>query len=243
MIARRPTFADFLVAKHGFTGLAANLMKSIRSLCVLGALALGTASAAAHPHVFAEARLDVMLTSDGRAVNSLRHLWRFDDVFSSTVLLEFDKNGDNRLDDAELGSVRDTVYNSLGEYNYFQLVTANGKDVAMQKPDEFAAVFDNNQLIIMFEAKPKDPLKLAGTVDFGVYDSTFYTAIDFIEDDQMAVESLPADCTRKVVRPDPDEIIAQNQQSLTDAFLNDPMGTDMSKIFATRLELTCPAQG
>ncbi|RFC67453.1 MULTISPECIES: DUF1007 family protein [Mesorhizobium] len=218
-------------------------MKSIRLICAFGALALGTASAAAHPHVFAEARLDVMLAPDGRSVQSLRHLWRFDDVFSSTVLVEFDKNGDNKLDDTELAAVRDTVYKSLGDYNYFQLVTANGKDVAMQKPDEFAAIFDNNQLIIMFETKPKDPLKLSGTIDFGVYDSTFYTAIDFTEDDQMAVAALPADCTRKVVRPDPDQIIAQNQKTLTDAFMSDPAGTDMSKIFATRLELTCPAQG
>jgi len=216
-------------------------MKSIRLICALGALALGTASAAAHPHVFAEARLDVILATDGHSVQSLRHLWRFDDVFSSTVLVEFDKNGDNKLDDTELVAVRDTVYNSLAEYNYFQLVTANGKDVAMQKPDEFAAIFDNNQLIIMFEAKPKDALKLSGTVDFGVYDSTFYTAIDFIEDDQMTVETLPADCTRKVIRPDPDEIISQNQKTLTDAFMSDPAGNDMSKIFATRLELTCPA--
>ena len=221
-------------------------MSSIRLpslICMLAALAAGTARVEAHPHVFAEARLDVMLKPDGHTVDALRHLWRFDEVFSSTVVLEFDKNGDNKLDDAELASVRQTVYDSLGEYNYFQLVTANGKDVAMQKPDEFVALFDNNQLIIMFQAQPKEPLELSGTVDFGVYDSTFYTAIDFLEDDQMAVNPLPAGCSRKVVRPDPDEIIAQNQQSLTEAFLSDPAGNDMSRIFATRLELTCPAQG
>jgi ABC-type uncharacterized transport system substrate-binding protein len=41
------------------------------------------------------------------------------------------------------------------------------------------------------------------------------------------------------VRPDPDDVISQNNASLTDAFFNDPTGTDMSKLFATRLELTC----
>ena len=218
-------------------------MNPLRFASVLGLLALGTVSATAHPHVFAEARLDVLLTPDRRAVKSLRHLWRFDDVFSSTVVVEFDKNGDNKLDDSELAEVRKTIYNSLGDYNYFQLVTANGKDVPMQKPSEFVTLFQDNQLIVMFEAQPKEPLKLAGTIDFGVYDSTFYTAIDFLEDDLLVVHALPADCTRKVVRPDPDEIIAQNQKSLTDAFLNDPAGNDMSKIFATRLELSCPAQG
>ncbi|MBX3598115.1 MAG: DUF1007 family protein [Rhizobiaceae bacterium] len=211
--------------------------------CALGALVIAPLPAKAHPHVFAEARLDVMLSQDGKAVESLRHLWRFDDAFSSTVVVEFDKNGDNKLDDAELAAVRDTVYTSLGDYNYFQLVTANGKDVAMRAPDDFAAVIDNNQLIIMFEAKPKEALELSGTVNFGVYDSTFYTAIDFLEDEQMAVQTLPDQCSRKVVRPDPDEIIQQNQEALTQAFMDDPAGGDMTKIFATRLELTCPANG
>ena len=50
-------------------------------------------AAAAHPHVFAEARLEVVLNPD-RTVKSLRNLWRFDEVFSSTVLMEFDKNAD-----------------------------------------------------------------------------------------------------------------------------------------------------
>jgi len=34
-------------------------------------------------------------------------------------------------------------------------------------------------------------------------------------------------------------VLSENQSSLTDAFFNDPTGTDMSKLFATRLEVTC----
>jgi len=198
--------------------------------------------APAHPHVFAEARLDVVVNPD-RTVKSLRHLWRFDELFSSTVLMEFDKNADLKLDDAELKDVSDTVHASLAEYNYFQVVTADGKDVAMQPPPALMANFDNEQLIILFETAPKEPLKLSGRLDFGVYDPTFYTAIDFVEDSQMAVNGLPADCRSSVIRPDPDEVLAQNQSTLTDAFFNDPAGTNMSKIFATKLELTCQESG
>ncbi|MET0574761.1 MAG: DUF1007 family protein [Mesorhizobium sp.] len=198
-----------------------------------------TVPAFVHPHVFAEARLDVTLNPD-KSVKSLRHLWRFDDVFSSTVLMEFDKNADLQLDDAELQEVANTVTTSLAEYDYFQVVTEDGKDVAMKPPAQLIANYENNQLIILFESEPKEPLKLSGKVDFGVYDPTFYTAIDFTEDDNMAVDGgLPVGCTRTVVRPDPDEALAQNQSKLTDAFFNDPTGTDMSKIFATRLELSC----
>jgi len=208
----------------------------------IATLLVSTGPASVHPHVFAEARLDVVVNPD-HTVKSLRHVWRFDELFSSTVLMEFDKNSDLKLDDDELKEVADTIYKSLAEYNYFQMVTVNDKDVEMKPPAQLIANFDHDQLIVLFESEPKQPLKLSGKVDFGVYDPTFYTAIDFVEDDKMAVPNLPPQCTHAVIRPDPDEALKQNQSTLTDAFFNDPMGTDMSKIFATRLELNCPAQG
>ncbi len=211
---------------------------AIGSFLGLTALLASTVPASVHPHVFAEARLDVVVNPD-QTVKSLRHLWRFDDLFSSTVLVEFDANSDLKLDDTELQEVSKTVYGSLAEYNYFQIVSADGKDVAMKPPAALMANYENNQLIILFESEPKDTLALKGKVDFGIYDPTFYTAIDYTEDENMAVKDLPANCTRAVIRPDPDEAISQNQASLTDEFFTDPTGTDLSKIFATKLELTC----
>jgi len=209
---------------------------------VAAACAVFAAPALAHPHVFAEASLEVAVDASGN-VEALRHVWRFDDLFSSTVLIEFDANADLELDAAELETVGSVIHESLAEFGYFQIVTADGKDVEMQAPERIVADFQDNQLIVLFESRPAQPLKLDGTVDFGIYDPTFYTAIDFYEDEQLMVSDLPSGCTRAVIRPDPDEAIAMNQQSLTDAFFNDPGGNDMSKIFATRLEVSCPHRG
>jgi ABC-type uncharacterized transport system substrate-binding protein len=206
------------------------------------AAALHASQSIAHPHVFAEANLEVSVDANG-TVTGLRHVWRFDDLFSSTVLLEFDANADLQLDDSELDEVGSVIHESLAEFGYFQFVTADNRDVEMRAPDRIMALFDNNQLTVLFESQPKDPLALTGTIDFGVYDPTFYTAIDFFEDDSLTVTGLPVGCTRQVVRPDPDEAIAQNQQSLTEAFFDDPSGNDMSQMFATRLELTCTGAG
>jgi ABC-type uncharacterized transport system substrate-binding protein len=209
----------------------------VAALCVAAPV-----PAFAHPHVFAEANLEVAVDAD-RNVVALRHVWRFDDLFSSTVLLEFDKNADLVLDNAELEEVGSVIHESLAEFNYFQIVTAGGKEVEMHAPDRIMANFEDNQLIILFESRPAEPLHLDGQLDFGVYDPTFYTAIDFYEDESLVVADLPESCTRSVVRPDPDEAIAMNQQSLTDAFFNDPSNNDYSKLFATRLELNCTGEG
>jgi ABC-type uncharacterized transport system substrate-binding protein len=214
---------------HAFTRTA---------MVAIAAILASTNAASVHPHVFAEARLEVDINPD-QTVKSLKHLWRFDDVFSSTVLMEFDQNSDLKLDHGELEQVSQTIFTSLAEYKYFQLVTHDGKDVEMKPPAKLMANFDNDQLIVIFESEPAQPLKLSGKIDFGVYDPTFYTAIDFTEDDKLEVKPMPSDCTKQVIRPDPDTAIAQNRATLTDAFFNDPTGTDLSRIFATKLELDC----
>lgn len=208
---------------------------------VVATLLASTCTAGAHPHVFAEAQLNVSLSADKTTVKTLRHLWRFDELFSSTVTMEFDKNSDLQLDAAEMRAVSETIYASLADYNYFQIVTVDGKDVAMKAPASLSVQFDNGQLVVSFESEPKTPLALSGKVDFGVYDPTFYTAIDFVTDDKIAVDGLPSSCERTVLRPSAEDAIAQNQSKLTDAFFNDPTGTNMAKIFATKLELNCKA--
>jgi ABC-type uncharacterized transport system substrate-binding protein len=223
--------------RTGLNRAPATIAASALSVALLAA-----PPAFAHPHVFAEASLEVKLDGAGN-VASLRHVWRFDDLFSSTVLVEFDKNQDLKLDDEELEDVSKTIFDSLAEYNYFQLVEADGKDVEMNPPKELVATIQDDQLIVFFESTPKKPFRLSGKVDFGVYDPTFYTAIDFTDDASMKVDDLPAICKHAVIRPDPDEAISQNQATLTDEFFNDPAGTDMSKIFATKLEITCQGQG
>lgn len=215
-------------------------MKIFRSLLFAAPIALLPTAIAAHPHVFAEARMDVSIAKDG-TVEKLQHLWRFDELFSSTVLVEFDTNGDLELDEAERKVVSETVLQSISEFNYFQTVTIDGEEVELADPKDMVIDFEGQQLIILFEIRPAKPMLLKGKLAFGVYDPTFYTAIDFVQDDHMSVSDGAESCDVSVVRPDPDEAIAQNQQTLTDAFFNDEDGNDLSKLFATRLELDCKA--
>jgi ABC-type uncharacterized transport system substrate-binding protein len=199
-------------------------------------------AAKAHPHIWAEARLEVGV-GENREVKWLRHVWRFDELFSSTVLFEFDTNRDLTLSAEELEVVASVVHESLAEFDYFQMVTRDGKSVAMEAPERLIADFQGDHLIIAFESRPKEPLFLDGKLDFGVYDPTFFTAIDFYEDELMIVNDMPLDCEREVIRPDPYEAIQQNQDTLTEAFFNEPGGPDYSSLFATRLELRCQANG
>lgn len=209
-------------------------------LPLLAALALSVPGMAqAHPHIFAEARLEVITADDG-TVSELRNVWRFDEIFSSSVLLDFDTNTNLKLDESELAELGEIMRASLADFDYFTTVTVDGQSAAIGKPDVINVSFEDNQITIFFAVKTENPLPLKGRLAFGIYDPSMYTAIDFPTDQDLVAQGKAADaCKRQVVRPDPDEIISQNSASLTDAFFNDPSGNDMSKLFATRLELTC----
>ncbi|MBD8556405.1 DUF1007 family protein [Rhizobium sp. CFBP 8762] len=206
---------------------------------LLPALLYAPLSALAHPHIFAEARLEVMAGENG-AISELRDVWRFDEMFSASVLMDFDKNANTKLDPEELAEVSKTVLESLEEYNYYTSITQDGKNIPVLKPDTIHVDFQDGRLLMFFSVKPSQPMPIKGRMTFGVWDPTMYTAMDFTKDDDLVATGPQfASCKKQVVRPDPDEVLAQNQANLTDAFFNDPTGTDMSKMFATRLEVTC----
>jgi ABC-type uncharacterized transport system substrate-binding protein len=196
-------------------------------------------AARVHPHVFAIATMNLVIGPAG-TVEKLQHRWIFDDAFSSTVLVEFDTNQDLKLDAGELKEVQNTIVDSIGEYNYFQKIRDNGADVKMARPPNLTASMDDQTLVIAFDSAPEKPLPLRGQTVFGIYDPTFYTAIDFESDADLKTAGLPSGCTAKVVRPDPEAAMAENKANLTDFFYSTTDQTNMDQLVATRLEVTCP---
>ncbi|MEO1746954.1 MAG: DUF1007 family protein [Pseudomonadota bacterium] len=198
--------------------------------------------AMAHPHVFAEARLEVVASDDGK-LEALRHVWRFDELFTSTVILEFDRDANDKLDKAELEEVAQVVTNSIADFNYFQSISVDGKEQEIAPVSDLLVDVVDGQLLMLFTSAPANPVNMIQNPVFSVYDPTFYTAIEFFEETDMQMVNAPSGCGFEMVIPDPEEAIAQNQQSLTEAWFSDPDGNDLSRIFATRMEVKCTAAG
>ncbi|ENN84892.1 hypothetical protein RHSP_19207 [Rhizobium freirei PRF 81] len=195
--------------------------------------------ALAHPHIFIDAKFEVAAAPDG-SIGELRNVWSFDEVFSSSVLMDFGKAGNQALTASELKAVGKTVRDSLAQYGYYTNVTIDGKAVPMAKPDDVKADYKNGSLTLSFSLKPEQKTFLKGTTIFGIYDKTLYTAVDFATDNDMTISGAALSrCKRKVIRPNPKEVMAENQAALTSMFFSDPKGTDYSLLVATRLEVQC----
>ena len=212
------------------------------ALLATGALLASCLVAEAHPHVFADSRMEIVGTPDGHLA-AVRNIWRMDELFSSSVVFDFDKNGNGKLDDDELVAVGDTVRQSIAEWSFYTFVKSGAHDVPMQPPDEIRTLYENGQLLMFFEMKPREPVDLKKQpVTFAVFDESFFVAFDYADASSFQLLDMPASCSKKFTVPDPDEGAQEWMNSIAtlgpDQSVPDD-GIDYSRLLATHVDVQC----
>ena len=165
---------------------------------------INAGSAAAHPHVFVENRVAFLF--DAGKVTALRLTWAFDDVFSDSLLMQFDADGDGAFDDLESKAVGEGVLPNLKMFHYFTYVFVDGNQLNPIDPADFLASVDDKR-IVTFQMKvplpqPVDPRGAALAAE--IYDSEYYVQVDLAQQDPVSLENagdLPCGAT---VRDDPE---------------------------------------
>lgn len=180
--------------------------------------------AAAHPHVFVEANIDVVRDEAGR-FTELRHVWRFDELFSATITIDFDEDADGKLGEEELKKVTSIVKESIAEYDFYTALRVNGKPFEFYEPDEINAYFEDGKMIMLLAVQPAKPYDFSdGPLRVSTSDTSFYVAFDY-DTPNIAIEGNSSGCETKVVHPDFDSLYADNSLSLTETFFDDPQNT------------------
>lgn len=151
---------------------------------------LAAAPAGAHPHVFIENK--VAFVFDAGKVTGLRLTWAFDDVFSDSLLTQFDADGDGAFDELESKAVGEGILPNLKMFHYFTYVFVDGKQLDPIDPADFAASVDDER-IVTFQMKvplpqPVDPRTAALTAE--IYDSEYYVQVDLAQQDPATLENV-----------------------------------------------------
>lgn len=218
----------------------------------LGALlwrAAFPADALAHPHVFAEAKVEIVGNSDAEFV-SIRNIWRMDELFSSSVLVDFDANADSVLDDAELDAVGETVRESIADWGFYTFVEtgagAERRDVKLAPPEKIHTLWENGQLIFFFEMPAAEAVDLsARTIAVSNFDESFFVAFDFGGTDAFQLIDMPEGCTKQLHVPDENEAASEWMASIADIGADETIEGGQASAFAdmlaTRMEVGCGA--
>lgn len=210
------------------------------AMAVICALQLFSAQAArAHPHVTVEANLEIIRNTEG-AVTELRHVWRFDELFSSTVLLDYDTNANGALESEELLAVSDTVTQSVGEQDYFTEVRLGTQTVEFSAPQKILVDYVDGQVLMFFALGFSKPVAMtSGPLKVSVSDPTYYVGMEIADETAVQVTGAGAACGVEIARPDFDKLMSQNPAAMTEQFFNDPKNDGLGDEWLTWITLTC----
>lgn len=208
---------------------------------VPGVLAL-TGEAAAHPHVWATVRSEVVFGPD-RKITGIKHAWTFDEFYSAMAVQGLDADEDSVYSKKELDPLAKVNVDSLDDFGYFTFVRAAGEEkfLPLKPPEDYWVEYGDGVLTLKFTLPLETPLD-PGTegVTLDVYDPSFFVAFGFAEKDPVTIAGAPKGCTAKMDIPDPEA--AEAAKALTESFFSElGPGSDYGSQFAQNVTVLCEA--
>jgi ABC-type uncharacterized transport system substrate-binding protein len=168
-------------------------------LAIVGLLAVA-GSAAAHPHVFVTMVSELVYAPDG-SVKAVKHAWTFDDMFSVFATQGIESKTKGEFTREELLPLAKTNVESLKDFDYFTLATANGKKAEFTDPEaDYYVEFKDSLLTLHFTLPLKAPVKAKDLV-VEIYDPSYFVDFSFADKDPVKTAGAPAQCKVSLVRP------------------------------------------
>lgn len=179
-----------------FSRLGAAALRVAGLLLVLFGLAQ---PALAHPHIFIDAKVDVVFDDAGR-IAALRHEWTFDTAFSVWMVQGLDTDGDGTVSPAEMQELADENMAGLTNYGFY---TFAGDGLDFTPAGDQHMRYENNRVTLDFSINAEQPVAPGPRFELGVYDAEYYVAISFADVSTVRLVNAPADCGTELVPPRP----------------------------------------
>ena len=202
-------------------------------LLVAAGIALGAATAQAHPHVWIIAKSELIYAPDG-TITGVRHAWTFDDMFSTYALQGIEAKTKGAYSREELGPLAQTNVESLKEFGFFTFAKADGAKEKFLEPVDYFLEYRDSLLTLHFTLPVKSPFK-AKQLTLEVFDRAFFIDFKYADGDAVKLVGAPADCRMQFQRPNDGTASAQKlgEQNFSE-------GGSFGMMFANKITVDCP---
>ncbi|MFC1754274.1 DUF1007 family protein [Thermoproteota archaeon] len=141
---------------------------------------LTTGYAYGHPHVFIEGAITAQFNAQG--LEGFYINWLFDEMFSSSIYMDYDKNKDKKFNEEEMNLIKEEAFSNLENYNYFTHISTSNEIIKLNKVEQFKVTSKGTKVEYSFFIPC---LIQAGDVSkklsIGMYDESYFVDIAYKE--------------------------------------------------------------
>jgi polyphosphate kinase len=201
--------------------------------------------AAAHPHVWIDTTVEVVLDDEDRVV-AVRIGWIYDAYFSMAVIADhgLDQDADLELDADEVAALSgfDMDWEAGHPGDSYALI--DSRALVLGPPEDWTAAYRDGSIMTTHLRRLPEPVEVGtGTFVVQVYDPGFYTDYSIVGDPVLTGGS--GACTAGVWEPDPDAADEELRSALSEYAPDQDVEADfpaVGRAFADEVRLTCPAR-
>ena len=197
----------------------------------------------AHPHIFVDTGLEVIVDAEGRLTH-LRITWAYDEFYSLLVTEDrgLDPDYDGVLTQAEVASLNGFDMQWIEGFNGDTVLLEGGEEVALSGPQDVETRFADGRIITSHLRAVEDPAPAADGLVIKPYDPTYYTAYEVTQ--KVTIQGSET-CRARVKMPDMNADLRALQQDLSTLDANtDPSDVGLPEIgeaLANEVVITCDA--
>lgn len=154
-------------------------------------LIIVTVIANSHPHVFIDTKVQIAFKDSG--LIGFKVEWLFDDMFSSTIIMDYDRNGNGVFEHGEIDAVQKEAFSNLRNFNYFILLVSNKEEVDIDAVKDFQAEIIQGKVQYSFFVPFKiDAGPRSREIKIGVFDDTYFCDIAYAENSPVIIDNRGA---------------------------------------------------
>ncbi|SDB48631.1 DUF1007 family protein [Bauldia litoralis] len=148
----------------------------------------------AHPHVFVDAKVEVVFDDAGRLA-AVRNIWRFDPAFSQYAIEGLDTDGDGTFSENELASLSRVNVESLAEFGYFTYLRVGDRAAGFGDAENYWLELDGEQLTLFYTLPVAEPFVIQQPPYLEIFDAAYFVGFGFDEVEPFRLVNAPEGCT------------------------------------------------
>ena len=195
-------------------------------------------SAQAHPHVWVEAREQVLFNKAG-LLEGIHNDWVFDDMYSAFAVQGLERGG-KLASTADLAPLAKTNVESLAEFDYFTFAKVNGRLLKFGAPVNYSLEERPDKRVVLHFTLPLlEPTKTGRFMSLQIYDPTYFVDFELAARDPVDLADPPSGCSKTVLGANP--LIVQDGKEQAKAFDTGLAPSDDFAVkMASRVIVACP---